>query len=88
MSYESVIRAWDAGAPTFDQWASMTVMGWEGDTDAGEWSVVVATETGDVFRIDLDSYSDIAWEYWEFGDYWGYDHDKDIDTGGPDTPAA
>lgn len=83
ISFESAIRAWDAGAPTPDEWAGITIVGEDDGSDAGDWAIIVDTETGEIIRIDLDDYYDLAWDYYDAAEWYGYEVEKDIDTGGP-----
>lgn len=79
ISYEAAILADEVGLGTPDTWEHMTI---SGDTDG--WTVTITDDTGATHTIDFGDAYDLAWDYYDAGEWYDYDTEKDIDTGGPE----
>jgi len=81
LSYESAILAWDAGLGTPDTWAGITIHA-DDTGEYGNWNITITNDQGGIYEVDLGDLYDLAWDFYDHADWYGYDVEKDINTPG------
>jgi hypothetical protein len=76
LSHEAIAGMYAAGMEADDVWDHLTII-----ADGDDWSVEITTTDGNTYTIDLSGGFDIAWDYYDYADFYDVEIDKDIDTG-------